>query len=200
MWKWIVGVVAAIIVLLVVTCYAGYRKLTDGGDTVVVSIRSGAGHVFAALTDADSMTAWMLPGTEISRTGRGALHPGDTVRITLPAGARTSAPRVAQLWVVREVRPPAVFVVDAIQFNTAGIPRVVNTRRDSVVTSGDSSGVMSTLVMATDPLGVSQPAGTQGAAVGVARKLMLGGARMMVQRQLEQLKKHLEGAGKPERR
>ena len=38
MWKWILGILAVIILALFGTCYAGYRRVTSGGDTVSVVV------------------------------------------------------------------------------------------------------------------------------------------------------------------
>lgn len=199
MWKWIGGVLLVIVIALAGTCYAGYRRLTAGGDSVVVTIHGDANRVFASLANPDSMLVWMLPGSEVTPIGNGAFKPGDTVRISSPSTRGDTTRRTPQLWVVREVHAPASFVVDAIQFNTSGTPHVIYTRRDSVITIGDSTRVVSSFAMADNPMGVPvspNAGGAQRTMMGVAEKMLVGAAKMMTDVQMKQLKTHIE---QPER-
>src|SRR6185436_18324022 len=84
MWRWIVGILMLIVVALMVTCYAGYRRLTGGGDAVGTWIRADSARVFALLTDRDSILEWLPVGTTVMPAGRGQLRPGDSVRVAAP--------------------------------------------------------------------------------------------------------------------
>ena len=87
MWKWIVGILLVIIVLIGGTCYRMYRKVIGAGDTAQVMVHASAEHVFSALIDADSMVAWLGSGSTVGPTGRGALKAGDSLTISEVMGA-----------------------------------------------------------------------------------------------------------------
>ena len=196
MWKWILGVLGVIVLCLAGMCYAGYKKLTSGGDTVAVTIGGGSERVFRLLTTPDSMVAWMTPGTEIVPLGKGAFRPGDTLRVSSPLGTRESGRRQTELWVVRQVQAPTILTVDAITFDPAGTPHVAHTRRDSLVTVGDSTKVVSTFEMAPIYAG-GQPlpdsGGAKGAMLSVAEKMLLGASKLVAETQMKQLKAYVEG-------
>jgi hypothetical protein len=194
MWKWILGTIAVIVIGLATTCYIGLKKVTGGGDSAQVTIKGRPERVFALLTDRDSVLAWRTGVTDITPVLKRAFQSGDTIRITSALGSDSARTRT-QLWVVREVHAPALIVLDAVQFNSAGVPHVVNTRRDSLVAAGDSTRVIATLSMSPTFLSAQtggEPRGGAQAIGGLAEKLMLGTARMMAESELQQLKRYVE--------
>jgi uncharacterized protein YndB with AHSA1/START domain len=195
MWKWIVGALLVIVIALGGTCYAGYQKLTAGGDTLAVTIHGSRDRVFRLLTTPDSMVAWMSPATTVTPTGKAELRPGDTLRISSPIGSGNPPRRQSRLWVVREVLAPTTFVVDGIQFDPSGTPHVVNTRRDSLVAVGDSTSVRSAFTMPSTFNGIqtdSTGGGATGTMMAMTQKMLLGTVKMYVQTQLKQLKAYVE--------
>ena len=49
MWKWIHGGLAVLVVVLAGTCYYGYKQLTDGGDSITITIDATPERVFASI-------------------------------------------------------------------------------------------------------------------------------------------------------
>ncbi len=90
MVKWILGGILVLAVALGGTCWYGYKKVTEGGDTAEVVIASTRERVFASLVNTDSMMVWM-DQAEVSPPGRD-LVPGDSLRIR-PREMGKSAPR-----------------------------------------------------------------------------------------------------------
>jgi uncharacterized protein YndB with AHSA1/START domain len=194
MWKWILGAVLVIVIALAGTCFAGYQKLTAGGDTLAVTIRGSRDRVFRLLTTPDSMVAWMNPASTVAPTGKGQLRPGDTLRISSPIGSGNPPRTQTRLWVVRELVAPTTFVVDGIQFDPSGTPHVVNTRRDSLVVVGDSTSVLSTFTMPSSFNGIQTDSGggATGKMMAMTQKMLLGTVKMYEQTQLKQLKAYVE--------
>ena len=195
MWKWIVGVLLVIVIAIAGTCFAGYQKLTAGGDTLAVTIKGNRDRVFRLLTTPDSMNAWMNPVGTVTPAGKAELRPGDTLRVSSAIGSGSSGRTQTRLWVVRELVAPTTFVVDAIQFDPSGVPHVVSTRRDSLVAVGDSTSVLSAFTMPSTFNGIqtdSNGGGATGKMMAMTQKMFLGTIKMYVQTQLKQLKAYVE--------
>ena len=192
MWRWIVGILALIIVALMVTCYAGYRRLTGGSDTVGTWIRADSVRVLTLLTDRDSVLEWLPAGTTVMSSARGQLRVGDSVRVAAPSRGDGGSARAQELWIVREVKGN-VFVVESIEFDPGGLPHRAYTRRDSLVTSGDSTKIVSTFVGAPLLVGADSAAANSGAVTGsivsAAEKMRLGSSRMLWEGSLSRLRK-----------
>jgi len=192
MWRWIAIILIAVIVVLAGTCYAGYRRLTGGGDTIVTMVPGTPARTFARLTDRDSLRAWMPEGTTMSPEGRGSLRVGDTIRVALPTRRETPTGRAFQVWIVRELKPPEVVAVEGIDFDQGGLPHPAFTRRDSLSAVGDSTRIVSTFVGVPLLSGPAESAATSGrpgagSVLNVAERVRLGASRLLWQNQLRRL-------------
>jgi hypothetical protein len=191
MWKWIVGVLLVVIILIGGTCYRTFKMVTSGGGTASVTVAGNAEHVFAALSNADSMQAWMSAGMMVTPLGRGPLKVGDSIQIARRGiGSDSSIGATAKIWVVREITPPTRIIFDAVGFTSVGAPYVEATRRDSVVAMGDSTMVFSSFTDVKLPNGMA--AGADSGMSGVAQKLLLGTKRIEAEGTLRMLKNHFE--------
>lgn len=190
MWKWIAGILAFVLVALIGTCYAGYRRLTSGGSDVAQALPGSVSHNFTMLTDRDSLLDWLPDGTTATPEHHGSLKPGDTVRVAAATRRQGASGRAAQLWIVREVKAPDVFAIEAIEFDPGGLPHPAFTRRDSLVAAGDSTRVTSTFTF-TPLASTLDPSATSSAAasslLSTADRMRVGAARIMWQTQLRSL-------------
>ena len=191
MWRWIASIMVLVIVALMGTCYLGYRNLAKAGDTVVVSAMGSPAHVFALLTDRDSISAWLPVGAELTPSGHGVVHVGDTLRISTPGAPGDSTKRQRQVWVVREIVEPVMLAVDGIEFSLSGAPHVALARRDSLVAMGDSTTITSTFRIF--PTVVSGDGGGRmaTATLRAADHLRLGAAKAQWRVQLKRVAAHL---------
>jgi hypothetical protein len=191
MWRWILGIVAFVILALVGTCYAGYRRITGGGNTVVAMVPGDPSRTFTLLTDRDSLLEWMPEGTTAMPERHGPLRVGDTIRVAAPTRSNAPSGRALQLWVIREVRPPNALVVEAIEFDPGGLAHTAFTRHDSLVAAGDSTQIVSTFIVAPLFSGADSAAITgrpvAGSLLSAAERMRLGAARLMWQSQLRRL-------------
>lgn len=195
MLKWILGGLLVLAVALGGTCWYGYKQVTEGGDTAEVVMASTQERVFASLVNTDSMAAWMET-TKISPAGRD-LVPGDTLRLrgTLRMSGQigTKVDGMTDMqWVIRDIQAPSLIVMEMVD-DSAG--RAVMSRRDEISMRNDSVVVRS--VFASELMDSLRTAGTDssrvaGSVMGGVQKIMVGGARMMQQSQLEQLKARVE--------
>ncbi len=191
MWRWIAGIVAVVILALVGTCYAGYHRLTSGGNTVVEAVPLAPARAFTLLTDRDSLLEWLPDGTTIMPEHHGVLRAGDTIRVAAPSRAGGTSGRAVQLWIVREVKPPDVLAVEGIEFDPGGLAHPAFTRRDSLSGVGDSTSIVSTFVLApllqgTDSA-VANGSEARASLLNTAQRLRLGAARMLWQGQLRRM-------------
>jgi hypothetical protein len=191
MWRWILGIIAFVILALVGTCYAGYRRITSSDNVVNVAVPVDPAHAFVLLTDRDSLLEWLPEGTTATPAGHGSLRAGDTIRVAAATRRNVSSRRAMQMWVVREVKAPTVLAVDGIEYDPGGQPHPAFTRRDSIVAAGDSALIVSTFV-GYPLLSPSESASAAGNAVsgsllGAADRMRLGAARIMWQTQLRRL-------------
>jgi hypothetical protein len=191
MWRWVLGIIAFVILALMGTCYAGYRRITSGGNTVVATVPGSPARTFTMLTNRDSLLDWMPEGTTAKPEHHGALQVGDTVRVAATTRRQGASGRAVQVWIVREVKVPDIFAIEALEFDPGGIPHRAFTRRDSVFASGDSTRIISTFVAAPLLTG-AESAAASGSAVagpllGVAERMRVGASKMQWQNQLQQL-------------
>jgi hypothetical protein len=185
MWKWIVGGCLGLIVIVCVVMYVSYQKMksfANEGPVVTQMIAAPTGHVFAALSDVDSLRAWRLDAAVIRATQHGPLHVGDTL------SGGTSNQQGQTAWVVSAVVPDTVVAFDGIALKTG---KRMFTRRDSVSAVGDSTKVTSIFTAAVlDSLSAS---GKTGGMMDVANTAVMGGLRLEIQEEMKRLKSHIEG-------
>jgi hypothetical protein len=192
MWRWILGIVTFIVLALIGTCYAGYRRITSGGNTVTATVPGDPSRVFRQLTDRDSLLAWMSEGTTVMPAQHGTLQAGDTIRVALPTRANAPSGRSMQLWVVREVKAPTVLAVEGIEFDPGGMPHPAFSRRDSLgAAAGDSTRIVSTFVgyplIAPSDSAERASGAVRGSILSAAERMRLGASRLMWESQLKRL-------------
>ena len=189
MWKWILGAVVLVVLLIGSGVWWGFRKMTafaNGDSTVTVTIGATPERVFASLADGDSLGDWMGGGhMRASRSGR--LRLGDTLYFE-----QRDTNRTRQLtWVVDEVIPGKAF---AMRLALDTLSLVAITRRYVVLAQGESTAVLNTVtspMMDSARRDASQGGGA--AMMNFTSKLMVGAMRMQSQMELRQLKARLEG-------
>jgi len=187
MWKWIVGAVLVVIVVLAGTCYYAVKKFGESGNSTQVAIGARQERVFSAMADADSMAAWMPPGA-ITLHGHGQFKPGDTLEVS--SGKR---PEDSIGWIVTEVKAPYLVVLEVRgdSSNRAGL-----LRRDSLATVGDSTIVTSTFTSpAMDSLRAAR--GDTSSRGSFFERAFTSLMRVIAEGQLQRLKAHIEGTPLP---
>ena len=198
MIKWILGILALIILAVAGTCFYGYKQLTGGGNSASVTMAGTPERIFAALATADSMALWMTDSKIEGPFGKGLLAVGDTLRsrsAAKPDSVTAVNSSFDSDWIVREVNAPTLLVMEMVS-DSAGVRKVILVRRDSLAAMGDSTMVVTTFssplfdslattVRDSSKAGSSMLAG--------ANKIMLGAMRMGTQGELEVLKKRVEG-------
>ena len=194
MWKWIVGALLVLVVAVAAFCYVAVKKITSGGDTVTVAIAAMPEQVFAAMADPDSMETWMISGSTVSASHRGVVAVGDTLHVESGKAGRGHQQFT---WIVSAVKPSQLLVLE--MRDSTGLTAFA-TRRDSLVTSGDSTLVVSTIA---SPMmdSIKTERGDTGGKVGgallnFANKMLVSSFRLVSERELRQLKAHLEAKPK----
>ncbi len=193
MWKWIVGAALLIVVVLGGTCWYAFHKLTSGGNATSVTIGATPGHVFAMLSDRDSMKLWMATDSRPG-SGHGVLAVGDTARVeTTTRQPRNGLPaRIA--WVVSEIVPGQLLVTEVRDT----LKRLQFERRDSVAALGDSTVLVSAFALpGIDSLRTAR--GDTSSTVGTFEKIIESAFRLRAEGENQTLKTHVEGkqAAKP---
>jgi len=183
-WKWIGGILLVIVVCLAGAMWAGYRKLTSGGDAATVTIAGSPERVFAALANHDSLPAWYVLKGQPAPTGHGPLAAGDSLPAQTP---QTSARGRSNRWIADEVVPGKLLVL-SLHSDTA----IVAVLRDSLVSLGDSTEIISTI---SSPMMDSVRArnANGGTLIGASSKLLVSGMRLQSKIELARLKNHIEG-------
>lgn len=194
MWKWIVGALLLLVVALFATCYVGYKKLTAGGDAARVTIGASADRVWATLADPDSMSTWMSDGSTVTGTRHGTVVVGDTLHIATASRSKSQN----FTWTVSEVTAGRLI---ALEMRNDSSGKVFATRRDSVVSEGDSTTVVSTI---GSPMidSIRTQRGDTGGKIGGAvldfsSKMLVSAFRLASEQDLKRLKAHLEGKPMP---
>ena len=115
MWKWIIGAVVLVVLLIGSGVWYGLRKMTqfaNGDSTVVMTIGGTPDRVFASLASGDSIGDWMVGG-RVRPSRSGPLRKGDTLYVDSRSGrserlkgADADSTVVRNMsWVVGEVVP-----------------------------------------------------------------------------------------------
>ncbi|MEP6591836.1 MAG: hypothetical protein ABJC19_11690 [Gemmatimonadota bacterium] len=194
MWKWILGGLAVVAVLLAGTCFYGYKQLTSAGDTVTVTMAGTPERVFASLATPDSMAGWIASAKVTRPLGQGMLAVGDTLVLDDP-GRQIGATRQNMDWVVKQIDPPYLLVL-AMRPDTGQVNSILMQRRDSLVVVGDSTTVISTFTTPyMDSVGTATRDSSRmgGAIVDGASKVMIGALRLVHEGDLKKLKVRVEG-------
>lgn len=199
MWRWILGGLAVLALVLLGTCYFGFKKITAGGDTVTTTVAGTPERVFALLATPDSMSTWVASGKVMSPLGRGLLAAGDTLMMDDPGRSVGSAKQNVD-WLVREVRAPYLLVLEMRQDSAGQGMRPILTRRDSLVAMGDSTRIISTFsapLMDSMATVVRDSSRMGGAIANGAGKFVVGAMRLVHESDLSRLKAHAEGKAVP---
>ena len=190
MWKWIGGILLVLVLCLVGASWLGYQKLTAGGDVATVTIAGSPERVFATLANHDSLASWWVLKGQPGPTGHGAVAVGDSLPAQMP---QSSARQRFSRWVTDEVVPGKLFVL-SLRNDSTGL--VVAIQRDSLVSVGDSTQVISTI---SSPMmeNLRSQGGAEksppGALTDMSSKLVVSAMRVQSKLELTRLKNHIEG-------
>ena len=191
MWKWIVGALLVLVLAVAGFCYVAVKKITSGGDSVTVIVIATPERVFAALADPDSMQTWMMPGSLVGASHPGVVAAGDTLHVE--TGSPGGRGHQNFTWLVRTVTPDQLLVME-IRDSTGMM--AFATRHDSLVVSGDSTRIVSTISSPMMDSLKTERGDSGGKAGGVmlnfAAKMLVSSFRLLSEQELRQLKAHLE--------
>ena len=191
MWKWILGAVVLIVLLIGGGLWYGFRKmsqLASGDSTATLTIGGTPDHVFALLATGDSVGQWMV-GNRTRPSRGGPLRKGDTLFVE----QRDSTRMQRMAWVVGDVTPGKALTLHMVA-DTLDV--MAMTRRYTVMGQGDSTVIFSTLTSPMLDSIKSKTQATEGknsAMMEFTFKMMVGMMRMQNQLELRQLKSHVEG-------
>ena len=195
MLKWILGGLAVLILVVGGTCWYGYKKMTEGGDTAEVAIAGDQARIFAAMANTDSMALWMSEDMRITPLGRD-LAVGDTLRlegrIASQAGSRQNL-----LWIVREVTPPSRIVLDMADDSTK---RSILVRHDELIRRNDSTIIVVKIespIMDSARISARDSSKFASGMMGTVQKVMVGAMRLAAEADLKKLKARVEGTATP---
>lgn len=199
MWKWILGGLAVLGIVVVAGAWFGYQKMTAAGDTLVVTIAGSPERVFASLATPDSMAAWVASAKVTRPIGKGMLVAGDTLVLDDP-GRRIGTPRQNMDWVVKAISAPNLLVLE-MRPDTGRVQSTLMMRHDSLVAHGDSTTITTTF---STPFMDSVGAATRdsskmgSAIVAGAGRVMVGALRLVHEADLKRLKARVEGTPLPQ--
>lgn len=191
MWKWILGAIGAVLLILVVGVCSGIRKVQNvgsGPSETTTMIGATPARVFASLANGDSIPDWMVTG-RVRPSRHGILRVGDTLHVTQTE--RLQGTR----FIVSEVAAGKSFAIQ-VRDDSVGVVMVV--RRYALEARGDSTALITTV---TSPVldssvaaaAAKTDAGAGRAMLGLTVKLMLGAMRMQSQVEVNELKARVEG-------
>jgi uncharacterized protein YndB with AHSA1/START domain len=194
MWKWILGGLLVVVLIVAGAAWYGYKKLTAGGDSASVAIAASPERVFASLSDPDSMEQWMEAGTVVTATHHGTMEVGDTVHVEEHTGRGSHTQEYT--WTVSAVVPNRLL---ALEMRDDSNRKVFATRRDSLVQAGDSTVIISTIAspMMDSIRTMRDDSGGRvgGAAIGFTSRILVSAFRELSKHELERLKLRLETHG-----
>jgi len=196
MIRWILIGIGVLALAVAGTCFYGYKKLTGGGDTVVITMAGTPERVFATLATPDSMALWMTSSRLESPTGGTLLAVGDTLRFrSITVQGDSSGTSVTGDWIVREVNAPTLLVME-MRSDSGARTGVVLMRRDSLVAVGDSTTIFttySTPLFDSVTTTVRDSSKVGSTILGSATKMMVGVMRLTTEEEYKGLKKRVEG-------
>jgi len=188
MLKWIGGIALGLTLLVIGTCWYGYRTLTSGGDTASVHVAVPAERGWAYISDPDSMAIWYETTAAISPRGKGPLVVGDTLRVRTTGATPGSTQETA--WIVETVDAPR-----RISYMTPGDSTMPILRREDAIIPGPADSIAITSRIIVPDLGAELPdsaGATAGRLMETTGKIMTAAMRLAEQGRLERLKAHLE--------
>jgi uncharacterized protein YndB with AHSA1/START domain len=194
MWKWLGGCLVIVVLLIAAATWWGYQAMQNQlgpSGAATVTIAGSPARVFATLADGDSASTWMAAGNSVTTTRRGRLVPGDILRVVMRA--TVGMPPQHLNWQVSEVVPDTLLALE-LRPDTGTV--VLATLRDSLVSAGDSTSIISTVLSPMMDSISSRTSGkgkTGGILAGATANLMLSAFRMQAKLDLLQLKSHIEG-------
>jgi uncharacterized protein YndB with AHSA1/START domain len=151
----------------------------------VVTIAGSPERVFATLANHDSLADWWVLKGQAAGTRHGPIAVGDSLPLQVP---RSSSRQRLTRWVTDEVVPGKLLVL-SLRSDSAGL--VVAVQRDSLVSLGDSTQVISTI---SSPMMENVAEKKNGSAlVGMSSKLVVSAMRVQSKMELTRLKNHIEG-------
>jgi uncharacterized protein YndB with AHSA1/START domain len=194
MWKWIVGILVALCLLVLVGGWWGYqavqKNLSPDG-TERVTIAGSPTRVYAALANGDSVPKWMANGNTVTSTRHGPLAVGDSLQVAMKSGFGVA--QRPMTWQITEVNPDHLFAFELVSDSTH---RVIAVRRDSLVAAGDSTNIISTVASPLmDSIQTARSTAkpqTRDAIVGLSSTIIISAFRMQSKLDLLQLKAHIE--------
>lgn len=188
MWKWILGAVVLVVLLIGSGMWYGFRKMTqlaNGDSTVTLTIGGTPERVFASLANGDSVGDWMVGG-RVRPSRAGQLRNGDTLYMQ----PRDTSRGQHMAWVVGEVVPGKSF---ALQLASDTLNMIAVSRRYTMMAQGDSTVIFSTVTSPMmDSVKRAQSGGKNATMMEFASKMMVGAMRMQNQLELKQLKNRIE--------
>lgn len=196
MLKWILGCLGVAVLVVGFAAWYGYRQLKNfaqAGPASTVTIGAPASRVFASLADPDSMKEWRSEGLGIRSSRHGLLAVGDTLEVESKSTSTTNNRRSRSTWVVTAMIPDVLLALE-VRNDSAGT--TVFMRRDSLISAGDSTRVVSTFTapMLDSLQRKSDSSGkAAGAMMGLASNVMIAALRVMGEQELKRLRVHIEG-------
>lgn len=193
--KWILGLLGVAVVFVCFAVWYGYRKLQTfaGEGPSSVTIGAPASRVFASIADADSMKEWRSEGLGIRASHQGRLVVGDTLEVQSTGSTGSSRRSSRSTWVVTAVIPDVLMALEVRNDSTG---ESMFMRRDSLISLGDSTRVMSTFSSAVfDRLRTRGDTSgrAKGAMLNLASNVMIAGLRVVSDQELNRLRGHIEG-------
>lgn len=186
MLKWILGILAVIILLVAGTCWYGYTKIAGAGDSTTVTVAATPELVWQYFTDPDSIAARQDSSATLQFSRDSVLQVGDTIRmISRAPGGRGMA------WVLEQREEPTMLVWAA---RDDSLGHEVIRRIDSLLPAGDSVRIVSRF---SSPLLDSLRAndstsGLSGRLMTGAGRMATGGMRLVAEQELNRLKDRIE--------
>lgn len=200
MWKWLGGCLVVVVVLVAISMWTAYRKLSQFGGPnkpETVAIAAPPSRVFASLANADSLSSWMAERMGVRVSHHGTLVPGDTLQVGANMRFRIGRSSQAMRWIVSDVKPNQMLALEMLSDSTK---RIMALRQFNLSQKGDST-LLTTSV--TTP-GLDSVRASRGDSVKMsdallagASKLMMSSLRMQAHRELQLLKAHIEGRPAP---
>ena len=192
MLKWIIGVLLVLVAAVVGTCWVGYVKLTEGGNTTAVTIATTPERAWAYLADPDSLVRWQdsTGGVRVWSDSAAGLALGDSMWIGR-LQETTGDVRRDMAWVVTRLVPNSVVAWAAID-DSSGVAFMHRT--DSLTVLGDSVEVRITYQATLfDSLRTSDSVGgLTGRLLGGTSAVMVSAMRLSSEGHLARLKALLE--------